>query len=169
MTTELENFLKQRTKVWAGQITRLAKSLAPNHLKQHITSKTVDISVGTFRIVTTVDNKNPTGPGHPNYGTSDAHAQEFGSGIHAKRGKKGKYLIHPKDSPFLEFWGTNQFEGWLIRTKEVKHPGIQAANGGRGYVGPAHQEVRKQIKEELVTMGAETIRAELRKSFGTRK
>lgn len=169
MANEFETFLKQRTKVWANQITRLAKSFAPSHLKAYISSKTVSMQGGTFRIVTTVENKNPTGPGHPNYGTSDAHAQEFGSGLHAKRGPRVKYPIRPKNSPFLEFPGTNAFEGWLIRTKEVQHPGINAANGGRGYIGPAHTEVRKQIKEELKAMGGNAIRAELRKSFEGRK
>jgi hypothetical protein len=169
MMTELETFLKQRTKVWASQITRLAKSFAPNHLKHAISSKTTDISGGTFRITTEVKNDNPTGRGHPNYGTSDAHAQEFGSGLRAKRGAKVKYPITPKDSPFLEFQGTNQYEGWLIRTSLVMHPGIQATNAGKGYIAPAQQAVRKQIKEELKTMGASAIRSELRKSFEGRK
>lgn len=169
MTTELETFLKQRTKVWASQITKLAKTLAPNHLKSHISSKTDFIRNGEFRISTTVDNKNPTGPGHPNYGTSDAHAQEFGSGLRSKKGAKGKYIITPKSSPFLQFLGTNQFDGWLIRTQQVEHPGIQATNGGQGYIAPAHREVRKQIKEELKTLGANAVRAELRKGFDARK
>ena len=178
MTTELETFLKNRTRVWAGQITKLAKALAPNHLKNYISSKTDFIRDGKFRIITTVANKKPTGPGHPNYGTSDAHAQEFGSGLHAKRGAKQKYPIFPKNKRVLAFnWEVANADparfifapDGRVLLPSVQHPGIQAANSGKGYIAPAHNEVRKQIKEELQTMGAASIRAELRRGFEGRR
>ena len=176
MTNALEELLKQRTKVWATQITKMAKSLAPNHLKPHITSRTEFIRGGEFRIVTTVDNSNPTGPGHPNYGTSDAHAQEFGSGLRAKRGTKSKYLIIPRHKSYLVFpypaekvFPNVKYVDGNIWTSKVEHPGIQAANSGKGYIAPAHKEIRKQIKEELLEFGPDAIRAELRKAFAGRK
>jgi hypothetical protein len=176
MINALEEFLKQRTRVWASEITKMAKSLAPNHLKSHISSRTEFIRGGEFRIVTTVDNSNPTGPGHPNYGTSDAHAQEFGSGLRAKRGKKGEYPII--GNPFLVFpWdvATQNPEKFHLTNEgkvvlhQVMHPGIEATNEGQGYIGPAHKEIRKQIKEELLEFGPDAIRAELRKAFEGRR
>lgn len=169
MANELSTSLKNRTTYWAGKMTSLARSFAPNHLKNFIHSKTNEPREGVFTIRTYVDDKNPTRPGHPNYGTSDARAQEFGSGLRAKRGAKEKYTITPKNSPFLEFLGTNEFDGWLIRTQKVEHPGIKAANQGKGYIHPAAQEVRKLMKKDLKKTGREAIKLTLRNGFNWKK
>ena len=169
MTQRLASALLRRGRAWAGQITSLAKTFAPDHLKAFIHSSATEPTPGTIVIRTRVNNSNPTGPGHPNYGTSDARAQEFGSGLRARRGAKGKYLIVPKNSPFLEFEGTNQFDGWLIRTKVVHHPGIQAANAGKGYIAPAFNEIRKRGRADLTKDIREAILGDLRSSFRMKK
>lgn len=154
MANKLQLALKRKAAAWAGQLTRLAKSLAPAHVRPAISSK-VEEKDGKFIIRTTASKKL----------VPDARAQEYGSGLRARRGPKQKYLIHPKQSPFLEFEGTNEFAGWLIRTKEVKHPGIRAANDGKGYIGPAQKEIRKKLKAELKSEVKNAIQAELRAGF----
>lgn len=167
MSKRLKDNLKKRATAWAGQLTKLAKGFAPNHLKPYISSHVEAKEDGTYRIrITANRGANPTGPGHPNYGSSDARAQEFGSGLRARRGPKQKYLIHPKNAKFLEFEGTNQFEGWIIRTMEVKHPGIKAANQGKGYLAPAMNEIRKRARAELTKEIRDAIVGDLRESFG---
>ena len=163
MSDRLLNNLRRRTIYWAGEITKLAKSYAPNHLKEYIQSHVEDKDDGTFIIRTSINRfANP----QPNYGTLDARAQEYGSGLRARRGTKQKYLIRQKTAPFLEFQGTNEFDGWLIRTMEVKHPGIQAANEGQGYIGPAQKEVRQKLKAQLGKEVRDAIVGDLRESFG---
>lgn len=156
MSTRLITNLKRRAIAWAGQLTSLAKSYAPRHVQPAISSHVEEKDDGQFIIRITVDRAE----------APDARAWEFGSGIHARRGTKGKYPIVPKTAPFLEFLGTNEFDGWLIRTKKVMHPGIEAANGGKGYIAPAMIELRKRAKAELSKEIKDAIVGDLRESFG---
>ena len=173
MTQRLANKLKRRASAWAGQLTSLARSFAPNHLKPYIHSKVEEKGDGNFIIRITADRfANPTGPGHPNYGSSDARAQEFGSGLRARRGAKKKYPI--QGHPFLVFpWDVatqnpDQFtmhEGKVVLA-QVMHPGIEAANSGKGYIAPAMNELRKHARAELSKDIKEAIVGDLRESFG---
>lgn len=76
-----------------------------------------------------------------------ARAFEKGSGIHGKF--KRKYRIpsikNPNPPPFLQFEGTNEFAGRIIRTPEVQHPGVRA----RPYIRPAVADVKQRAREEL--------------------
>lgn len=165
MSQRLISALKRRAVAWAGQTTSLAKAYAPSHLKPYIHSKVEEPELGRFIIRTMVDrNANP----QPSYGSLDARAQEYGSGLRARRGAKKKYIIQPKTAPFLEFLGTNEFDGWLIRTSQVKHPGIRAANNGKGYIAPAANEIRKRGRAELSRDVRESILGDARASFGGR-
>lgn len=69
-------------------------------------------------------------------------AYEWGSGIHATRGKKGKYPINAVSAPSLVFEGTNQWEGQIIRVPEVQHPGVKP----RPFLEPAKKKHREEIK-----------------------
>ena len=175
MASELASALLRRARAWAGQITRQAKTLAPKHLKSHIHSSAKEIKEGHITIITYVDR---TEDGKLNYGTSDAHAQEFGSGIHAKRGTKGKYLILPKTKGALAFKenakGTWDYSRGIPAIHDsdgrgiffgVHHPGIQAANGGRGYIGPVWNAVRQKAKQELLADGSKAIKLTLGRSL----
>lgn len=172
MSDRLLKNLKRRAVSWAGQLTSLAKSFAPAHIQPAISSHVEDKNDGTFIIRITADRfKNP----QPNYGTLDARAQEFGSGIHARRGSKAKYPIIPKKGKFLAFkWDVadanpERFrflpDGRVILPK-VMHPGIEAANGGQGYIHPAMNELRKRARAELSKEIRDAIVGDLRDSFG---
>lgn len=161
MTTKLSQVLKNKARYWAGEVTKLAKSFAPNHLKDKISSSIEERGEGTYLIRTTA--KAP-----------DARAQEFGSGLHARRGPKAKYPIYPKTKKVLAFFwevatsNPDQFvmtpDGKVLLPK-VMHPGIRPVNGGKGYIRPAQIEIRKRIRRELNKEVPNAIRAELRLGF----
>lgn len=72
-------------------------------------------------------------------------AFEWGSGIHATRGARGKYPITPKNKKALSFAGTNEFAGQQIVTQLVMHPGVEK----RAFLEPAKRATRKQNLEDI--------------------
>jgi len=165
MTQRLANNLKRRASSWAGQLTSLARSFAPNHVEPAIHSHVEEKGDGEFIIRITADRRI----------APDARAWEFGSGIHARRGVKKKYPILPKNKKVLAFnWeiANAQPENFKflpdgrVMLGSVQHPGIQAANGGKGYIAPAMIELRKKAKKELSEDIRAAIVGDLRESFG---
>lgn len=161
----IQFLLKRKAIAWAGQMTQLARSLAPAHIRSAISSHVEEKNSTTFIIRTTANRQL----------APDARAQEYGSGIHARRGAKKKYTIRPKNKRLLAFnWevanaNPERFtfapDGRVV-FHSVQHPGIEAANSGKGYIGPAQIAIRKRIKEELSKEIGETIKMDLRESFG---
>ena len=150
----------------------MARSLAPAHIQGKIKTSVVEEGDGVIRITTTV--KAP-----------DAHAQEYGSGLHAQRGAQEKYPIRPKNKKLLAFY-ENARGTWIYppagsaptafdnRTepprglfKQVMHPGIKAVNGGKGYIRPTYAEFRKKLKgnSELNNAIHKAIISDIRRSF----
>lgn len=163
MSTRLINRLKARASAWAGQLTSLAKSYAPKHVQPAISSHVEEKEDGQFLIRITASRAI----------APDARAQEFGSGLRARRGAKHKYPI--QGHPFLVFeWDVatqnpDKFvmtEDGRVVLAQVMHPGIQAANGGKGYIAPAMKELRKRAKKELSEEIRQAIIGDLRESFG---
>jgi hypothetical protein len=74
-----------------------------------------------------------------------ARAYEYGSGEHARRGSRSKYVILPKNAPYLVFMGTNKFAGHLVETPIVHHPGVAP----RPFLTPAVQDNKARIKQLL--------------------
>jgi hypothetical protein len=159
MPSSLASALVRSARSIAGQnLTRLARSYAPKHLQAGIHSQVVEESEGVIRITLTSKG-------------ADARAQEYGSGLQDRRNPH-KYPIPkvPKTPPqFLEFQGTNAYEGWLIRTRQVQHPGIHPVtnNGQEGYIRPALKQFREHLKtgdfpEEI----KRAIVSDIRRSFG---
>lgn len=72
-----------------------------------------------------------------------ARAYEYGSGEKGKFGKR--YRIVPKNFPFLQFEGTNDFAGKIVRAKEVWHPGVSM----RGDIAKSVDAVKPRIAESL--------------------
>lgn len=171
MATQLRTYLKNSVRGYASLTTRLAKELAPNkHLQSSIKS-TVEAN-GEDNYIIRVRASGP-----------DARAREYGSGVWARRGPKGKILIVPKNAKALVFpWDvpTSPVSGNTVNEnvprlpdgrvmlKRVEHPGVDAANDGQGYLHPAINEVRKTIRERLKTEGAAAIKADIRISFRTK-
>ena len=142
----------------------MARSLAPAHIQGKIKTSVVEEGDGVIRITTTV--KAP-----------DAHAQEYGSGLHAQRGVKAKYPITPKPGHKLlafnwEIANANpeRFnflpDGRVVLPK-VMHPGIKATNEGKGYIRPTYAEFRKKLKgnSELNNAIHKAIISDIRRSF----
>lgn len=165
--TKLASSLKRTAISWAGQITKLAKGFAPDHIAPHIHSNVETKQEGTFIIRTTVDR---SANNLQKYGTADARAQEYGSGERATRGaNKGKIIIRPKTAAFLEFPGTNEYEGWIIRTMKVESPGIHPVKNSPlspGYIRPAIKTIRQRAKVDLTPEVRKAILGDVRQSFG---
>ena len=128
--TEFGKTLKNFSKSWASKLVSLAKSKAPSHIapsiyaKSNITEGKSELTIGVRRIETT---KNGA---ISNYGTTDAKAWEYGSGIHRRKStvdadwrrifkatgnadiasaNAGKYAIKPRNKKILAFfWDINQ-------------------------------------------------------------
>ena len=173
MTKRLKDNLLARARAWAGQMTRLSKAYAPNHVEPSISSSVEAKIDGTYIIRTIADRKI----------APDARAQEYGSGIHSRRGKKAEYPIRPKTTfgslAFYEnaagTWDYEMIDPPMPREYTtdgrglfygVWHPGIQAANGGKGYIALAKRELKKKAKKELQDDIRAAIMADIRESFG---
>lgn len=149
-------------------MTKLAKSFAPSHVRPAISSSTEQKGDGTFIIRIKADRK--VAP--------DARAWEYGSGVHAKRGKKEKYPILPKTKKLLAFhWDVatanpERFsflpDGRVILSS-VQHPGIEAANEGAGYIRPAIHELKRRARAELTDDVRRAILGDIRDAFGRKK
>lgn len=169
--SKLSIALKNRARSWAGQLTSLARSFAPSHVRPAISSHVEEKAEGTYIIRLTANRQM----------APDARAQELGSGLHSRRGIKAKYPIRPKNKKVLAFhWDVaSTFEmergrpGRFIFAPDgrvllpsVMHPGIQAANQGKGYLAPAVKELRKHARANLTKDVREAILSDIRKSFG---
>lgn len=93
-------------------------------------------------------------------GAPFARAFDTGSGLHGKK-KRAKYVISPRNFPYLQFMGTNEFAGRVIRVKKVLHPGVR----GVGYTKKAIDEVRPAIRKELSKDVVDNLRLYLRAEF----
>ena len=172
---DLQKRLKIRAGVWAQQISRKANSTSgkPGHIR--VSSK-VEERNGLIAIVSTA--RSPKG---------DARAYEYGSGIHSRRaqtskhqqGSRGFIRIYPKLKKVLAFpWdkvnsqtpsgkkfiGISEITGKAL-LRYVDHPGVRAAGGGKGYMAPAINEVRKQIRKEVPVEIRASVIGTLRKAF----
>lgn len=163
--TRLSDNLRRRSSAWAGQLTKLARSFAPDHIRSAISSTTESKDNGTFIIRITADRR--VAP--------DARAWEYGSGIRARRGSKQKYPITPKTRKFLAFhWEVADqnpenftfLDDGRVLLPSVMHPGIQAANNGQGYIGPAMKALKQKARAELNQDIRNAIVSDLRVSFG---
>ena len=109
----------------------------------------------------------------------DARAREYGSGVWAQRGPRGKILIKPKRGRFLIFpWdvATSPISGQIspniprtskghVILKSVEHPGVDAANEGAGYLRPAAKDTVQFIKSNLGSRVHVAIVEDIRAGF----
>lgn len=175
MNDEFQKRLRARAKVWASQISRKANVAQgkPKHIR---VSSTVETRNGMINIVSTA--VSPKG---------DARAYEYGSGIHARRsiasrhqlGAKGFIRIYPKNKKVLAFFwdkvnsstpSGKKFVGISATTgkallRYVDHPGVEAANNGKGYLAPAVNEVRKQIRKEIPVEVRKEVIGTIKRAF----
>lgn len=153
MTTALDRIATR----WAGMLTTIAKEFAPNHIKPYISSSKKAEGDGTYSITVSVRMKD--NPEHK-YGSMDARAQEFGSGIRASLTRAplahlGLITIVPRDKSMLAFhWDKadptkhNMLPDGRVAFTSVKSPGIFPYKG-EGYLGPAISELKYKGKSDL--------------------
>lgn len=169
--------IRRRAKVWASNITKEAhKNLGKYRTLINVKSQ-VEEKDGRVGILSTASGKNKP----------VARAYEYGSGEHSRlsktskwqQGPKGKILITPKRKKVLAFFWDKvdedtprgaKFRGISGKTGKalfrfVEHPGVEAANQGRGYLAPAINKVRKQIRAEVPKEVREQVLAEVRRAF----
>lgn len=163
--TALSSALKRRATAWAGQLTSLARGFAPAHVRPAIHTTVEERGESTFILRITADRKI----------APDARAQEHGSGLHAKRGVKRKYPIRPKTQKVLAFhWDVADanperfsfLPDGRVMFGSVQHPGIEAANQGKGYIAPAVRELKKRGKERLTQEVRQAVLDDIRRGFG---
>lgn len=94
-----------------------------------------------------------------------AAAYEFGSGIHATKGEKGKYPIEPRNKKYLAFmWpkveGDPSFRrlpDGRVLLSHVEHPGVEAKPYGKPTIEENKAEFRKilgqSFKAEILAQG----------------
>lgn len=166
MANQVTSALLRSARSYAGQLTSLIKSLAPVHLQSKVKTTVTEPTEGKIVMTVTVKGK-------------DAHAQEYGSGLHAPK-VKAKYPIYPKKGKYLAFnWeianaNPEKFsflpDGRVLLPK-VEHPGIEKFEG-RGYIRPAVKELRTKIKQKGSGLRQEVrmaILGEIKKSFSGAK
>jgi hypothetical protein len=173
MANQVASALLRSARSYAGQLSSLIKSLAPSHLKDNVQTHAEEVREGTIRIHVEVTGK-------------DAHAQEYGSGLHTdgRKGVKAKYPIRPRDGGMLAFrenakrtWDYSRGNPPPIPKAHlqdgrglffgVMHPGIKKYKG-RGYINPAIREFRTKAMQKGSGMREEirqAILGEIRKSF----
>jgi hypothetical protein len=148
MASRLAANLLQAAKVLAERTLGVAKDLAPAHIAPHIKASVS----GSGETVVMALNVNPQDDPAEKYGTADARAQEFGSGLHAQIGETGFIRIVAQNAEALVFEGTNEYEGQTIvmmKPRPVYSPGIKAVNDGQGYMRLAIQQAQTYVEVGL--------------------
>jgi hypothetical protein len=173
MADDLTKNLRAKAKTWATNITKLANRNLGKFKKLILVQSRVEEQGDKIGIISTASPKMRD----PKYGyvKNVARAYEYGSGIHAKRGKRGKYTIKPRPGrKVLAFnWEVaNTSPGHFIFLPDgrvifpsVQHPGVEAANGGKGYLGSARDKVRKDIRKEIPAEVRKSVVGVFRRSF----
>jgi len=168
MSKRLDTNLKNTAKKWASEITKLAKSFAPSHLRGGISTRSIVTGQGTYALETVAVG-------------DDAAAQEHGSGERKRdrRRKRARYPIRPKPgNKYLAFnWEVaNQnpekftfLDDGRVILPQVMHPGIHPYKSPgapvEGYIRPAYALIRKKARKELSHDMYTAIIGDLRQAF----
>lgn len=176
MANDLISNLKASSRRWATSITAEAtKNLGRLKKLIKVSSKTVEGS-GKLSITSTGRNIAKRDGEIKNV----ARAYEYGSGLRSKKSPR-LIEIRPRKAPVLAFkWDTglvvfpkNPPDKYLGKSKKtgkklflyVEHPGVVAANSGKGYLKPAIDKVRRQIRKEIPADVRKATLGTFRKAF----
>lgn len=126
--------------VSVATITRITQKIvnsARGYARMRGIAKVAKIKQGTARVTkdtVTIDIST----------TKAGMAFEKGSGLYDP--KSPHYIeIVPKNKPHLIFEGTNEFDGQLIVTDHVNHPGVKP----RPFIQPAREKHREEMKKVI--------------------
>lgn len=155
-------------KKWSTSLTKDANKNLGKFKKLILVKSESKVTDGKVDIVTTASPKLADAEGNVK---DVARAYEFGSGTRSRSMKKSKFQlgakgfirIRPKNGNVLAFpWDKvdsssptgKKFVGISSKSgkamfRYVDHPGVRAANNGKGYMAPAITKIRKQIREDI--------------------
>jgi len=193
MTDDLISNLKVSSKRWATAITQEAnKNLGKFRSLIKVSSKTVEDSgkIGVVPTGTSTNKLKPVARAYE-YGSGirsrskkkSPHQLSTGGKILIKPKSPRKYLAfvwdkaiaNPRKSLFVK--DKKIFQGGVddipagarILLGSVQHPGVLAANSGKGYLAPAIAKVRRQIRKDIPKDVRKAFLGTFRKSFGVSK
>lgn len=169
----LSKRLKASARQWATDITKLAnKNLGKFKSLILVRSKSGEKS-GKIEIISTATATNPEKP--------VSRAYEYGSGTKSRSKKKSKHqlpdgriLIRPRNKKVLAFYwqvasanpqNFSMTPDGKVLLPEVKHPGVSAANSGKGYLSPAIASVRRSIRKDIPKDIRQAVIGSFRKKF----
>ena len=149
--------LRARATGWATEITKLANQNLGNKTSLILVKSKTVVENNTVSVLSTASPKNKRKP--------VARAYEYGSGIYRRSKKRspkqlpsGRILIKPRPpKKYLAFsWQVAssdpesfKMDNGKVLLRSVAHPGVKAANGGKGYLSPAITKVRRKMRREL--------------------
>lgn len=100
-----------------------------------------------------------------------ARAYEYGSGIHAQRGAAQRYKIEPRTARgvLTFYWEklskTKKNPNQIAHFMYIMHPGVEAANNGRGYLREALVQSREYIRENILQNASDSVKLKVRAIF----
>lgn len=182
---DIDKIIKARASAWTKEIVERANnSDKPLHIS--VSGKTF-VKDGEAQM--NISAKSPKGDARAYEYGSGIHSR-LPNLSPMQQGSRGFILIKPKRKKLLAFhWDTmnnimeefgeeavmealrysHKFKGFSedgrYLFKYVDHPGVEAANGGRGYIGPAVTAVRAKIRRELPADLRKQITIEVGKFF----
>jgi hypothetical protein len=177
----LADNLRKRAGTWARQITTKAHANLGGKRSLIVVKSTVETRKDKVGVISVAS---PTQVSEYGDVKNVARAYEYGSGIHStgRFGKKRRYVIKPRRKKVLAFFWDKVSESTPAGTKFrgiskksgkalfnfVEHPGVQAVNGGKGYLRPAITEVRKTMRQEISKDMRDAYIGTFRKAFAKR-
>jgi hypothetical protein len=183
--SKLTEEFRKMTREWSSEIVRRAnESDKPSHIT--VRSRT---NVNDGKVDINISASSPKGDARAYEYGSGIHSR-LPNISPWQEGSRGFIVITPKKKKLLAFhWDTmnnimEQYGEEAVREalryshkfvgfaedgrylfKFVEHPGVEAANGGKGYIGPAVTEVRKKIRKQIPTKVREQILGDINKTF----
>lgn len=182
--------LKAIGKKYSTNITKDANRNLGKFKKLILVKSDSKVNGNTVEIISTASPKDNDKP--------VARAYEYGSGTRSRSVKRSRFQmgargfikIAPKNKKVLAFdWQTiygplqaggkkligrstthidERTGGYNIMFRYVEHPGVQAANNGKGYLAPAITKNRKPMNAEIAKEVGEEARSVLRRAFSKR-
>jgi hypothetical protein len=195
---DLLSNLRKSSKRWATLITQEAtKNLGKFSKLIKVKSRTVEqggkVGIESTALAMGTNKKgikNPPvarayeyGSGTRSRSTKTSPKQQGSRGFIHIKAKRKKFLAFfwqkaiddPRDSLFVS--GKKLYRGGKddippkarILLGSVQHPGVQAANNGKGYLAPAIAKVRRQIRKEIKPDVRKAVLGSFKKSFRVSK
>lgn len=149
--------LQTETRDASKNVVEHVKKFAPAHIAPHIHARsTYSGDTSTITIYVKKINKQQ-------YGTMDAAAQEYGSGVHADY--RHTYVITPKKKKVLSFYWEKV--GDVVAFKKVNHPGIPPyQNTGYMRIGVDAWKFSPEGRAKISRGYRSAINADIKDSLG---